>query len=520
MQHSSPPTSAPPLRSQLYVPRVLAPTLRPLDGIGLFFLVLFFLTNVPNIVPAGVSVFPYWGIGLLGFFVPALVATAQLAILFPYAGGIYAWTAHALGRPWSFIAGFCAWSPSIPLIVSTPALWISVLQGINPHWLTESWQQLLCILGLILLSAVLSLQRVRLILRLMNAAALCMLIGVLLFCAASLFWLFAGHGPAVSFSHPADWVPNINLATGSLASFGVIGLTFMGIDSPARLLGEIHPDYQQEAARRRLIIRHVLIGGLLVFLCYLLTSFAMLVLGGNAAFYQLAAPILLTDQILGKFCGSIVAVGWLAFLLFATVAYQITNARLLFVAGIDERIPLWFGQVHPQRRVPQHALLFQTVLSLLAAGIIYGVLAYVFPHFFALKPADAANASLQVVLASLSVMWIVATMFLFFNLLALCIRRALPSAGPQRLLPAGLLMVLSFSGIVFGLLFIADTILYSWTPTIPAGIWAYLIIGFVLIIIILMLILSFYGRSQADYEGLSRTFEATEQLTGGEKTSS
>ena len=103
-----------------------------IDLAAIYLITILFITNVPNAIAGGAATFTYWLLGFLGFFLPSILMTAQLAVMFPYEGGLYHWTHQALGRYWSFFAAFCAWFPAILLMVSTPALLVGVVQGLNP----------------------------------------------------------------------------------------------------------------------------------------------------------------------------------------------------------------------------------------------------------------------------------------------------------------------------------------------------------------------------------------------------
>src|SRR5712691_7209890 len=122
-----------PLTSATYVPRTMPPVMGTLDLTATYVMVILFITNVPNAIPGGAATFTYWLLGGLLFFLPCVLVTAQLGVLFPYEGGLYAWTHHALGRYWSFVVTFCAWFPSVLLIISTADLLVTCIQGLNPQ---------------------------------------------------------------------------------------------------------------------------------------------------------------------------------------------------------------------------------------------------------------------------------------------------------------------------------------------------------------------------------------------------
>ena len=70
----------------------------------LWYLLIVF--NIPAItgIVGGTFSFLYLLAAFLLFFLPSVIATAQLAVMFPYEGALYNWTAKALGGFWSFFS--------------------------------------------------------------------------------------------------------------------------------------------------------------------------------------------------------------------------------------------------------------------------------------------------------------------------------------------------------------------------------------------------------------------------------
>src|SRR6266516_2102386 len=81
--------------------------------------------------------------------------------MFPHEGSLSSWAHKAFGGFMSFFFGFRAWVPCSLLILATADLAVSYLQGLNRKWLTEPWSQGVVLLGIVLLSFVISLQRHR-----------------------------------------------------------------------------------------------------------------------------------------------------------------------------------------------------------------------------------------------------------------------------------------------------------------------------------------------------------------------
>src|SRR5260370_2615227 len=141
-----------------------------------FLIIIFFITNATTAVAGGASAFTYWILGAGIFFIPCVIASAQLGVMFPHDGSLYNWTHKAFGGYWSFFVAFCAWFPGVLVIISAADLFVAYIQGLNSNWLVEPWQQGVVLIVLIALSGILAVQRYRTLQKILN-----MLIGLTLF---------------------------------------------------------------------------------------------------------------------------------------------------------------------------------------------------------------------------------------------------------------------------------------------------------------------------------------------------
>ena len=94
------------LPSEEYTIRALPGILRKADLTATFVIIIFFITNVAAVVAAGPSALTYFALGAIAFFIPSIIVTAQLGVMFPYEGSLYNWTHRALGGYWSFFVAF------------------------------------------------------------------------------------------------------------------------------------------------------------------------------------------------------------------------------------------------------------------------------------------------------------------------------------------------------------------------------------------------------------------------------
>jgi len=495
--------STSPLASEDYVLRALPPTLTTRDLIALFVIILFFITNVPNAVAGGPAGMALWLVGGLLFLIPCGIVTAQLAVMFPHEGSLYSWTHKAFGGFMSFFVGFCAWVPSSLLILATAELAVSYLQGLNQKWLTEPWSQAVVLLGIVLLSFVLSLQRHRTVQTMVNLVFWLTMLAALLVFLSGIVWLINQHPSATNFSHSADWNP---FTGANIPLFGVITLGYLGVNLPLNMGGELMASNDQ--GRRKIITRHLLWGTLIVLVAYLMATFGVLVVQGQSAGFVLFTMVSTVDMALGPIAGNVTAICIMATLVIATAVYNYTYARFLLVGGIDQRLPAAMGKLN-RNRVPANAIIFQTILTCILVVLFFIAIPY--SGLFLGKPADLASDVYFVGVGAATVVWAFATVFLFIDLLWIYFkdRQALRAF---RIVPIPILLISSVVGLIAGLLAIVDTILNSYyPPLIPNSVWLYVVTGLTGVFLVVGAIGGMIARSEATWQGVEGSFLESEK---------
>src|SRR5579859_4536995 len=123
------------LPSEEYVVKAMPPILRTFDLVAIYVLAILWISNTATAASAGAASYAYWIIGGLTFFIPCVIATTQLGVMFPHEGSIYNWTHKALGGYWSFLVGLCWWFPGPLVIVAAADTIVTYIQGLNPNWL-------------------------------------------------------------------------------------------------------------------------------------------------------------------------------------------------------------------------------------------------------------------------------------------------------------------------------------------------------------------------------------------------
>ncbi|HEX9132473.1 MAG TPA: APC family permease [Ktedonobacteraceae bacterium] len=466
-----------PLHSESYVPQTMPGTLSTFDLTVLFALALFWISNVTGTVIGGTSAFTFWIFGTVAFFVPCCIVCAHLGKLYPHEGSIYNWTYHAfslyrrqgLADFMSFFIAICAWLPGLLSIVSAADVIVSCLQALNPSWLQAIWQQGLVIIGICVLSGIISSMRTRTVMRFITGGFVATGLAVFLVGLAAAVWLLKGHPSATNFADPGGWQVSLDPATGNIFLLGTVTLALLGATGPLMLAGEI-----KTTQRGKAIPRHFLWGGLLVVVAYFVTTWALLVVQGQNAALSTGNPVQLVfataEAGLGRVGADTVAVCVMLFFIVVAVIYNVMFARLLMTTGIDRRLPIRLASIN-RSRVPVNAVLLQTILAIAVTLIIF----FVFPSIANLglgNAGDLTSKAYLVTAAALLLIWAFSFLFPFIDLGILLLKRSRELGARARILPTPVLVLCIVAGIFVCLATIADTLLFSFAPAlIPNSTW-------------------------------------------------
>jgi amino acid transporter len=458
----------------------------------LFVLILFFITNDSNAVAGGPAGMALWVIGGILFFVPCGIASAQLGSLFPHEGSLYTWTHRTFGGFMSFFVGFAAWVPGPLLILATAELVVNLVQGLNPKWLTEPWQQGAALLVIIVFSCIVATQRQRMVQGMVNLTFALILLATALVFVAGLVWLLTRHPSATDFHPAASWNP---FTAPNLPLFGVITLGYLGVNLPLNMGGEL--SVPRGPAQGRAIKGHILWGSLIVLVCYLLSTFGILVVQGQSASFVLFSPVSTVEMALGKAAGDLTAVCIMTVLVMATVVYNNVFSRFLLVASIDQRIPTRWGRFN-RNRAPAAAIVLQTGIACALAVLFFMVIPYV--GILSGPPAHLAASFYFVLVGTATVLWAFATIFLFVDLLWLMSHQG-RAFRLYRIAPSWVLVLSSLVGLVVGLVAIVETVLNSYDPPdIANNTWWYLVAGLTLTVLVMGAIGGMVASSEANWQ--------------------
>ncbi len=458
-----------------------------------FVLIIFFITNVPSAIGAGAGTFTFWVVGAITFFIPCVIATAQLGHMFPHEGSLYNWTHRAFGGYMSFFVAFCAWFPCVLLMIVAADVIVGYLQGLNANWLVQPWQQGLVLMIVIAFSGVLAVQRTAMILKLVKVVLIFAFIAVFLVGLSGVVWLTSGHHADSTFvtNTPAAWGFAWNPSGYyTLALFAFITQAFLGIEVPLNMGGEV--------TGHKVVTRHLLWGALLVLIGYFVTSFGVLIVTGTTRNGIAFALVTTVHKALGPAAGYIVAILVLCNFVVTPAIYSYAYARLLLVGGIDQRLPVRVAKLN-KNRVPATAIIFQTIVAMALAGVLFIAV----PSLTTTANAATLNTIVyNVVISASTLVWAISTAFLFIDLVKFYVKDRVVF---RKLLifPMPVLWVSIVLGTASCLLSIVGALVYSLIPSLlDNSRWWYIVGGITLAGIIIAAIGSMFANSEASWQTL------------------
>jgi amino acid transporter len=402
------------LTSERVAGGILPRVLNSFDMVAIFVAIVLFISNVPGFYGNGPVSITWLLIGFVTFLVPGAIVTGQLGFLFPGEGSIYLWTHKAFGPFLSFFAGFAAWWPGVLVMLSTGSVVAALMQYLT-GWTFAPWAQGLVLLVVILIAALISSLRFRLTQNAVNVIFVLYGLAILVVGLSGVLWLVQGHPSFTDFSKfstaPGGWFQGINTnpldlgsSTSTWSLYGFVILALLGIEVPLNMGVEI--------VHRKAITRYLLWGSVVVMVAYLLDNWALLVAADPKQGGNLAALLIPVDSTMGAALKWLVGLIFIGFFVFITVVYNYSFARLLFVSGLDRRMPPIVSRVN-RNRVPFVAIIIQSVL----AAVITVITFMIFPAVAGGNAADLSSRVYLVFQAAITVIWCVSMVFLFVDIL-------------------------------------------------------------------------------------------------------
>jgi amino acid transporter len=392
--------------SERLAPGMLPRVLNSFDMTIIFVAIVLFIVNASAIQQAHQAAYTYWILGFIVFLIPGALVTAQLGQMFPQEGSLYVWTQKVLGPFWGFFAGFCAWWPGILVMVATGDAVVTLWQFVDTGGLPKAWEQGLVILAVLWFSAAMSMLRLRMTQTYANWAVVFYGAAIFVIGLAGILWLIGdGHSATGGWGTASNW----GLHSSNWTWFGFVILALLGIEVPLNMGVEI--------VHLRSIKKYLFWGSIVVMFAYLWATLGTMLALPAAKSVGATTDILAAVQ--RGFGGShafaiVIGLVLIWFFVSNTVVYNYSFSRLLFVSGLEQRMPHKLGTVN-ERKVPIYAILTQTVLASL----------FVVAIFNPWVSGDNNQKAYWLFQAAVTVIWCVSMVLLFADIFL--VKRAFPA---------------------------------------------------------------------------------------------
>jgi amino acid transporter len=471
------------LRSERIAGGILPKVLNSFDMVAIFVAIVLFVSNSAVLAGgAGPAAYVYWGIGFLTFLIPGAIVTGQLGLMFPGEGSIYVWTNKAFGPFMGFFAGFCAWWPGVLVMIATGDAVASLIQQLNANFLTEAWQQGVVIIAVIAFSFIISVLRFRVTQNFVNVVFVAYGGAILLIGIAGILAIVGGHTSAVSYA-PVKW----SLNWGNATFYGTVILALLGIEVPLNMGVEIN--------NVRAITRYLLWGSAVVIAAYLIGTFGVMV---AVPIKDQGSPSAIAEAVqlgfgsgAGPFLGYLVDFIFIGFFLFNTAVYNYSFGRLLFVSGLDRRMPAVMSKVN-KNRVPWVAVLVQSVIAAFFTAVAFIIAPYVLSA--AMSPANLSTVIYDILQAAVTVIWCVSMVILFVDVIIIRYKYH-ETFARTRLAPDWVFYLCSALGLIASAVGVYVTFTGPWTSLLSESTWVTWIGSIAVLSLIIAIVLFFVGQA-------------------------
>jgi glutamate:GABA antiporter len=501
--------------SEKVAPVLVARTLGPFDLVVIFVAIVLFINNAAGVQAAGPSIFIFWIVAFATFLVTGAFVTAQLGRMFPEEGSLYVWTHKALGPFWGFFAGFVAWWPGPISLVFIGILVATFLQSFASFLtcnsqpcaiLTENWQLGLVVLAVIWFSSLMSYLKMRVTQNYVNVQFWAYVAVIFVIGLSGVIWLMKGNPSATDFS--TGWNPFRTDLLGDAAlgipanltlfSFAILAL--LGIETPLNLGVET-------TGGERGIRTYLLWGCLIVMVAYLWATWGNMVVIEAGGANTTTGGAETVGLAIGEWAGAAVSLVMVWVLLTVATVYNYSFGRLLFVSGLEKRLPHQIGRVN-KNKVPANAITLQAAVSSILAIFI----------FFILGRGNAdPNIPFYILYAGVTIVWCISTALLFLDIFFA--KRVEPERFEQeRRVPVGWLYTCGAVGFVVNILAVLFIFVGPWyTGFTKLWVWNAWMIAFTVVSVIagiLIWVISQQTRKGRTDEQLIELGEAEREIAG------
>jgi len=431
--------------AEVIPPRLLPRVLQRFDLVTLYFALIFGSYGAAQLAAGGWAAIPMMMLAAVTFLVPCALAAYELGTLYPGEGGVYVWAHKTAGPVHGFIAGWLSWVPIfllLPLGAATVVAHAQYVTGTEWSLGGQVFAQALFVIAVTVVSAT----RLRVS---QNYIRLMFFV--------SLGTALAAFAAGMATSPPATPVTadmaSLDLSVhGALYSAAVLWL--LGVEVPFNMGAEIR--------EHRRSVGHMFLWGTLALMAAYLLGIAGVLWSTPQASIDVTTGVARAVGSQWPVAGLVVGCAIILAISSQDVAYMNTYSRLLFISGIERRLPAVFGQVTSGTRVPLPALLAQCI----------GALAVIL--VFASQPSLAVAFNFYI--AALIVVWCCALFYLYFGIVKARFRLRADYAergAEVWLIPggrAGVLFVALF-GTIFNVVAIYYVFALPLSASIPPSEW-------------------------------------------------
>lgn len=371
--------------AEIIPPKILPRILTRFDLVTLYFALIFGSYGASQMAAGGWAGIPMMILAAVTFLLPCVLAAYELGTLFPGEGGIYIWAHKTAGPVHGFIAGWLSWVPIfflLPLGAVTIVAHLQFMMGVE--WSLSV--QVIAQCMFVALVTIISISRLRISQNYIRV----------------MFFVSAGTAVAVFvaglLTQPPATPVDANIGSFDLSVHGALYsaavLWLLGVEVPFNMGAEIE-DHKRAVSR-------MFVWGTLVLMTGYIIGIAGILWTTPQASVDATTGVARGVAQLWPIGGAIVGGAIVLAVSSQDVAYMNSYSRLLFISGIERRLPAVFGQVTAGSRVPVAALLAQ------GAGAMLVIL------IFASQPNLAVAFNFYI--AALIVVWCCALFYLYFGI--------------------------------------------------------------------------------------------------------
>ncbi|HTU12187.1 MAG TPA: APC family permease [Allosphingosinicella sp.] len=371
--------------AEIIPPKLLPRLLQRFDLVTLYFALIFGSYGAAQMAAGGWAAIPMMILAAITFLAPCALAAYELGTLYPGEGGVYVWAHKTAGPIHGFIAGWLSW---VPIFLLLPLGAITVVAHAQYLFDSEWSLSTQVFVQACFIAAVTGVSATRL--RISQGY-----IRIMFF--VSLATALAVFAVGLTTAQPATPVNSDIYAFdlnvhGALYSAAVLWL--LGVEVPFNMGAEIRD-------HKRAVGTMFLWGTIALLIAYLI-GIAGILLTTSQGEIDVTTGLARAAGSQWATAGVIVGCAVMLAVSSQDVAYMNTYSRLLFISGIERRLPAVFGQITSTTRVPLPALLAQGV------GAIGVVL------IFSSQPNLAVAFNFYI--AALIVVWCCALFYLYFGI--------------------------------------------------------------------------------------------------------